>query len=428
MSDVVKLQSDIDPDSISFYYERSNPRPFNNCFNRVGIFQRKSDRMRNDQSQLEVDEISLNMSVVNFIIIPTTFLVSLIIFSLIDFSGFAKENMLVFLISILAIIVFHEILHAIGFMIWGGISFESINFGYSFSSLAVYCHCSEPIELKIYRRILLLPLWVTGGITLAITFIHYMPLTVLLVLIAILSCFGDVMIFLKLRKFAPDQIVRDHPNKVGCMVYPVGQNLQQVSLDKDKSRTQNLAEQADTYLENSQQRVSFDEAFPFGAESNIGQHLKWVAQLPLIISVLVLALYAFVLDLLVTSSIHNDFLQFGFWYDIQTEFLARGSKFVVNLIFFHSLFDLLCFIWLPARIALFFTKKSWIPIVVSTSCFTLIHLGFQILATGPFTGFILIFMYMLRRKIGVKRYALVVSYAIYVIHNALVLIFGIYLI
>jgi hypothetical protein len=118
-----------------------------------------------------------------------------------------------------AMIVVHELLHALGFLVFGKVSLSHIHIGVNWKALMPYAHCKTPISISAYRGALILPIVITGIIPFFIgLFIGNGFLTVLGTLHT-QAGFGDVFILWALRTYASNTIVKDHPEKIGCEVY-----------------------------------------------------------------------------------------------------------------------------------------------------------------------------------------------------------------
>ncbi|RKY73243.1 MAG: hypothetical protein DRQ14_04685, partial [Candidatus Latescibacterota bacterium] len=78
--------------------------------------------------------------------------------------GFVRgeEDHIWLLASLLAGMVLHEVLHGLGYRVWGKLGWDDMRFGISFRGLMLYCHAKRPMALKAYRRSLSLPVLVTG--------------------------------------------------------------------------------------------------------------------------------------------------------------------------------------------------------------------------------------------------------------------------
>ncbi len=129
-----------------------------------------------------------------------------------DFLGIA--------ISVFIVFVIHELLHAFAFHYWGKEPLESFRFGYSWQEKMLYCQCLVPVEVRVFRIALLLPLVVIGALTLLGVFIYPSSWTATVMGIAIGGCATDVYIFLKMRQFDEHFIVVGHPSvKLGYQIF-----------------------------------------------------------------------------------------------------------------------------------------------------------------------------------------------------------------
>jgi hypothetical protein len=84
-----------------------------------------------------------------------------------------------------------------------------------------YCHFTTPISVTACRRMALLPLWVTGGLSLALLLIVPADCFGVLAGLAVAACVGDVWMVLKLRRFSDPLLVLDHPSEIGCDVFSI---------------------------------------------------------------------------------------------------------------------------------------------------------------------------------------------------------------
>ncbi|MFP7253947.1 DUF3267 domain-containing protein [Terribacillus goriensis] len=123
-----------------------------------------------------------------------------------------------FLLTLIGIVL-HELLHGIGFIVFGKVKSHQVKYGFSWRDGAAYAHCMEPIKVSAYRMSLLLPVVVTGLLPLFISYIigNGVLLTVSVILTA--GGIGDWLIFRSLRKYEASQFVKDHPTKVGYFIY-----------------------------------------------------------------------------------------------------------------------------------------------------------------------------------------------------------------
>ncbi len=136
----------------------------------------------------------------------------------------ANFNLWVFLGSLVLLAVGHEALHALAALLWGKAPFSSIRFGFNLKWLVAYCHCSSPMRIGAFRRLLLLPLAVTVPVAGLFLLLYPSLWTLLLFSLSFSACAGDVLIDFKIRNFPVDLWVQDHPSEIGCFVWPEGQS------------------------------------------------------------------------------------------------------------------------------------------------------------------------------------------------------------
>ena len=125
--------------------------------------------------------------------------------------------------SVVLLIAVHEALHAVAALQWGKVPFNSIRFGANWKFAAFYCHCDRPLTIRVHRIVLIFPLIVT---TLAAGLLFWLDPAIWSLLLfsgTVSVCSGDIMIFLKLRRYGKDALIQDHPSEPGCFVWPEGQ-------------------------------------------------------------------------------------------------------------------------------------------------------------------------------------------------------------
>ncbi|MDE3001199.1 MAG: DUF3267 domain-containing protein [Gemmatimonadota bacterium] len=144
----------------------------------------------------------------------------------IDFQT-ADFDLWLFLGSLVLLVFVHEALHALAALLWGKASFSSIRFGHNLKWLVAYCHCSSPMRMGAFRRLLLLPLAVTVPVAGLFLLLYPSLSTLLLFCLSFSACAGDVLIEFKVQNFPADLWVQDHPSEVGCYVWPEGHSPQE---------------------------------------------------------------------------------------------------------------------------------------------------------------------------------------------------------
>lgn len=124
--------------------------------------------------------------------------------------------LLIFVVLFLISIVVHELLHAVGWAMAGGVGWKAIEFGVK--SLTPYAHAMKMMSARGYRIGAALPgvvLGVIPGLVGILTGVGWLALYGALMLI---SAVGDVMVLWLLWGVPGDAMVLDHPSEAGCQV------------------------------------------------------------------------------------------------------------------------------------------------------------------------------------------------------------------
>ena len=95
--------------------------------------------------------------------------------------------------------VFHEILHMIGYLLYGA-DFRKITFGMELEKGVFYCLCKQDISRKNILNSVLFPLFYIGMLTLIISIIFKLPLLTILSLLNISGASADIMYFMFIIK------------------------------------------------------------------------------------------------------------------------------------------------------------------------------------------------------------------------------------
>lgn len=115
-------------------------------------------------------------------------------------------------------IVVHELLHALGFWLVGGVAWRRIKFGFSWKGFAPYAHCRDPLQTTAYRISVLLPGLLLGMVPGVVGVILQLPLLVMWATLMLLAAGGDTAVLWAVRKVPSQAKVLDHPSEVGCQV------------------------------------------------------------------------------------------------------------------------------------------------------------------------------------------------------------------
>lgn len=128
------------------------------------------------------------------------------------------DNFLPALGLLIAGIVVHELLHALGWMLASGLPWSAMEFGFSLKALAPYAHCREAMPVASYRIGVLLPGIVLGLFPYIAALFTGNGLLLVFGLIFSLAAAGDILMFWVIRKIPKDSFVKDHPERVGCEI------------------------------------------------------------------------------------------------------------------------------------------------------------------------------------------------------------------
>lgn len=122
--------------------------------------------------------------------------------------------------SLILLIIFHEVLHAVAALLWGRVQWRSIHFGLKWRQLMFYCHCDKPLKVNTYRIFALFPLLVTTPIVGFILWLDPSIWSLLFFSLTIATCAGDVLLFFKARKVENDKWIQDHESEPGFYILP----------------------------------------------------------------------------------------------------------------------------------------------------------------------------------------------------------------
>jgi hypothetical protein len=116
-------------------------------------------------------------------------------------------------------IVLHELVHGITWARYAKEGFRSIRFGVLWKSFTPYCHCKEPLSIKHYMIGGIMPAIVLGVIPFIVALVMGKLPLLLFGLFFTTAAAGDFMIIYTLRNEKMDDLVQDHPSRIGCFVF-----------------------------------------------------------------------------------------------------------------------------------------------------------------------------------------------------------------
>lgn len=133
--------------------------------------------------------------------------------------GFNTWNIPLILGLIVAGIVIHELIHGATWACFSKKGYKSIRYGVMWKYLTPYCHCNEPLLIKHYIAGALMPGIVLGIMPSIISVITGHLGLFAFGMLFTLAAGGDFMIVNLLRKEPMNNLVQDHPSKIGCYIY-----------------------------------------------------------------------------------------------------------------------------------------------------------------------------------------------------------------
>ncbi len=118
---------------------------------------------------------------------------------------------LFFIIGYTLLIIMHEVVHLIGFIVFAKVSWRSLEFGINLKLGVAYATTKEPVQNKALRNVLILPFWLTGIFPAFVAISINSPLLALLSAWLIAGAAGDFAMIKELRTIHNDAWIRDDP-------------------------------------------------------------------------------------------------------------------------------------------------------------------------------------------------------------------------
>lgn len=115
-------------------------------------------------------------------------------------------------------IILHELLHMVGYLLFGKAKFSEVKLGVLWKQLTPYAHCKIPLRIYAYRISVLLPV-VLVIFPLIYAFLVGNDYWFVIGTLMTIGSLGDFIILWLLRNFTTDVYVQDHSSKIGCVVY-----------------------------------------------------------------------------------------------------------------------------------------------------------------------------------------------------------------
>lgn len=115
--------------------------------------------------------------------------------------------------------VVHELLHGLTWAFFCRHGLRSIRYGVYWKLLTPYCHCKEVLPLRQYMLGGAMPGLVMGLLPLLAGFCWGSLWLYAFGLFFSMAAGGDLLVLWMLRRRHKDDLVQDHPEKIGCYVY-----------------------------------------------------------------------------------------------------------------------------------------------------------------------------------------------------------------
>lgn len=135
-----------------------------------------------------------------------------------DYGRPAGEVAVILLVITILAVVVHEMLHAIGWMVAGGLSWSQIRFGVDKKTLSPYTHAQVPMTATAYRIGSVLPGIITGLLPAVVGLISGNGPLTMFGAVMLSAAIGDIFVLWIIRKVPGNALVLDHPSQAGCMV------------------------------------------------------------------------------------------------------------------------------------------------------------------------------------------------------------------
>ncbi len=141
-----------------------------------------------------------------------------------DWQIFSKGFLSIYLALPYFIIAFvfggflHEILHALGFLIFGKLKISQVKIGIIWKFITPFAHCKIPLKASIYRIALLLPAIILGIVPSIIAIIIGKSWLLIYGTLFTVLAGGDFLILWIMRNVKSNELVKDHPERCGCFI------------------------------------------------------------------------------------------------------------------------------------------------------------------------------------------------------------------
>ena len=138
------------------------------------------------------------------------------------FAGNPLITSVLFVITLVVLVVVHELIHGLTWSIFAEDHFKSIEFGFMKEYATPYCTCTVPLKKGAYIAGALMPLIILGIMPAVIAIFTGSFFLLAIGFVMIMAAGGDIMIVLKLLGYksgAADVLIYDHPTQAGSVIF-----------------------------------------------------------------------------------------------------------------------------------------------------------------------------------------------------------------
>ncbi|TCO09739.1 DUF3267 domain-containing protein [Natronoflexus pectinivorans] len=134
------------------------------------------------------------------------------------FSGVSLVSVILFIVLVLFGLVFHELLHALVFVIFSRNGIRNVSFGIEPKTRSPWCHFKGEMSVLLYRVGALTPFFVMGLFPLIYAWFNQSPGWLFFGYIFSVGGGGDWVSFFLTRNLKWSDKIKDHPSKLGFYI------------------------------------------------------------------------------------------------------------------------------------------------------------------------------------------------------------------
>jgi len=129
-----------------------------------------------------------------------------------------QEQLFIAILILVVGICLHELLHGIAWILVAGLNLKDINYGFKLYAFAPYAHCTKAITARAYRLGVLAPGLILGLLPFVLGLATGEAAIIWFGFIFTLAAGGDFLMLWIIKDLPGEQMVEDHPEKVGCKI------------------------------------------------------------------------------------------------------------------------------------------------------------------------------------------------------------------